>query len=269
MDRALDHHGFGEVQTDEAFGVDGRPELRERDAVCEVGGSGREEIATMERSRDRVERVLGVGELVRLLDAATARCRHEQPVVRPDVQPTFGVAQYESPSRPAHAGIDDREVNADGHEADRVREHQRPLQDGRRRDPVGDVDDLRLRRDALDHAVAGAHEVVLQTEVAQEGDEHVAERNPGSRRELAAANRVSPAAVHRRATSLAAEPPATRPDPDERRRGLQRQWPRHHGRSIFTLAEGHASTPGFLRASSTSSAVSRCRRTSFAAMIAT
>ena len=44
-----------------------------------------------------------------------------------------------------------------------------------RRDPVRDVDDLRLGRDPLDHAVAGADEVVLKPEVAQEGDEHAAE----------------------------------------------------------------------------------------------
>ena len=93
---------------------------------------------------------------------------------------------------------------------------------------------------------------------------------PGSRRELlAASSRVSPAAAHRRPTCLSAEAYPTRPDPDERRRGLQRQWSRHHARSIFARAEGHASVPDFLRASSTSSEVSRCRRTSFAAMIAT
>ena len=72
----------------------------------------------------------------------------------------------------ADARIDDREVDADGHVRQRVREHERALQHGLRRDPVRDVDDLRLRRDALDHAVAGADEVVLEPEVGEEGDEH-------------------------------------------------------------------------------------------------
>ena len=62
---------------------------------------------------------------------------------------------------------------------------------------------------------------------------------------------------------------AARPDPHKRRRRLERQGPRHHGSSIFADPEGHASVPDLRRASSTSSAVSRCRRTSFAAMIAT
>src|SRR4029077_15107337 len=35
-----------------------------------------------------------------------------------------------------------------------------------------DVDDLDLRSDCLDHAVAGTNEVVLQPQVTQEGDEH-------------------------------------------------------------------------------------------------
>ncbi len=51
-------------------------------------------------------------------------------------------------------------------------------QDGLRLDPVCDVDDLGLRRDPLDHPVAGADEVVLQSEVGQERDEH-GRRLPG------------------------------------------------------------------------------------------
>ena len=53
-----------------------------------------------------------------------------------------------------------------------LREHEGALEHRLRRDPMGDVDDLRVRRDPLDHAVAGPDEVVLEPEVGQERDEH-------------------------------------------------------------------------------------------------
>jgi hypothetical protein len=43
---------------------------------------------------------------------------------------------------------------------------------------VGDVDDLRVWRDALDDAVARADEAVLEPEVAQERDEHASSLTP-------------------------------------------------------------------------------------------
>ena len=95
-----------------------------------------------------------------------------RPLSGPDVVPVLRVAERERAPRPADAGIDDREVDADRHEPDRVREHERALQHGLRRDPVRDVDDLRVRRDALHDAVTRADEVVLEPEVAQERDEH-------------------------------------------------------------------------------------------------
>ena len=48
---------------------------------------------------------------------------------------------------------------------------ERSLENAPRLDSVRDVDDLDLRRDALDNAVAGTDEVVLETEVGQKGDE--------------------------------------------------------------------------------------------------
>ena len=68
-----------------------------------------------------------------------------------------------------------------GHVRERAREHERALEDLLPRDPVRDVDDLRLGRDPLDHAVARADEVVLEPEVAQEADEHAAEPIAASR----------------------------------------------------------------------------------------
>ena len=132
----------------------------------------------MERPRDRLECILGVRELVRRRDPRPPCGRQEQPVVGTDVVPAFPVEERQRTSRTADSRIDDREVHSDGHVADRVPEDERSLQDGLRGDPVGDVDDLRLRRDALDHAVARPHEVVLEPEVAQERDDHARDPNP-------------------------------------------------------------------------------------------
>jgi hypothetical protein len=98
----------------------------------------------------------------------------EQPVVRADVEAAALVAQHDRAARTADARVDDREVHALRHVRQRAREHERALQHLLRRDPVRDVDDLHVRRDALHDAVARADEVVLQAEVAQEGDEHAA-----------------------------------------------------------------------------------------------
>ncbi len=90
----------------------------------------------------------------------------------PDVQASLRVPQSQWPPRAAHAGIDHRQVDSHRHVLQRIAQDERSLQDALGRDPVGDVDDLRLRRDALDHPVAGPHEVVLQSEVGQERDDH-------------------------------------------------------------------------------------------------
>ena len=154
-----------------------------------------EEISPVERPRDRFQRVCRVRQLVRLGDAGARRGRQQEPVVGPDVHAPLPVAKSERTPWASYTGIDDREVDPDGHEPDRVRQHEGALEDRRRRDPVGDVDDLHVRGDALDHAVARADEIVLEPEVAEEGDEHGAERSAGLRRELPAASR--PAAQRR------------------------------------------------------------------------
>src|SRR5438552_3989758 len=87
------------------------------------------------------------------------------------MEPAFAVAQGERSARAAHTGIDDGQVQADGHERQRVRKRQRALQNSLRCDAMGDVDDLGIRGNALDHTVAGAHEIVLEAEVRQERDE--------------------------------------------------------------------------------------------------
>ncbi len=79
----------------------------------------------------------------------------------------------------ADARVDDSEMHPDWHIRNGVREHERPLEDRLGGNAVRYVDDLRLRSDRLHDSVAGAHEVVLETEVAQERDEHARSVTPG------------------------------------------------------------------------------------------
>jgi hypothetical protein len=134
--------------------------------------SRREDVASVEGARYGGQHVVLVRDLDGLLDAAEAvRCHEEKAVVRPDVGPTVGAAESDGLAVGPDARVDDRDVDPDGHVGQRVREHERALKDVLRRNAVRDVDHVRVRRNALDHAAARAHEVVLETEVGQEGDE--------------------------------------------------------------------------------------------------
>src|SRR5206468_4609965 len=62
--------GLGYVETGQRLGIDRRPELAEWNAECEMRSRRREEVAAVKRARDRLERVLGICELVRLSDSA-------------------------------------------------------------------------------------------------------------------------------------------------------------------------------------------------------
>src|SRR5206468_9614590 len=174
-------------------------ELAEWNAECEMRSRRREEVPAVKRARDRLERVLGICELVRLGDSAKLLGgRNEQPVVRPDVDTPVSVTQSKRAPRAAHSRIDDGEVNSLGHERERVRQRERSLQDGLRGDAVGDVDDLDLRRDPLHHTVTGADEVILQAKVRQECDDarHSAAEStrPATSCVTASATTVRPAA---------------------------------------------------------------------------
>ena len=139
-----------------------------------MGGRRREDVAAVERRRHGLECVLTVRDLVGSLDPAELlRGRYEQPVVRADVQAPVHVAERDLPPTAADAGVDDRKVDALRQVGERVREHERALEDPLRLDAVRDVDDLGLRRDPLHHAVAGPDEIVLKPEVGQERDQHV------------------------------------------------------------------------------------------------
>ena len=125
-DPVLADLGLGQVEPDERLRVDRRAELVERHAEREVRRRRREEVAAVEGPRDRVERVLGVRELVRLVDPAErVGRRQEQPVVGPDEQPAVAGPQRERPAMAADAGIDDGEMDAVRHVRERVAEHER------------------------------------------------------------------------------------------------------------------------------------------------
>ena len=136
-------------------------------------GRGRgEDVATVEGACNGLEPVGGMRELDRLLDSAEPVGGHdEEPVVGPDIETPVGPAQGDRPAVAADTRVDDRQVDALRHEGNRAREHERPLDDAVRRDPVRDVDHLGVRGDALDASAADSHEVVLEAEVRQEGDE--------------------------------------------------------------------------------------------------
>ena len=97
--------------------------------------------------------------------------RIRRPLSGPDMNAPRAVTQRERATRPADPRVDNRKMHALGHERKRVRVRQRTLQDGLRCDAVCDVDDLDVWRDPFDHAVTGADEIVLQSEVRQERDE--------------------------------------------------------------------------------------------------
>ena len=153
--------------------------------------------------------ILGLREKTKLLDAKLSELvrlgdpaqllggRNQQPVVGPDVNAPVCVAQRQRPPCATDPRIHDGEVDSLGHERQRVREGQGPLQDGLRRDAVSDVDDLHLRCNPLHHTVAGADEVVLQAEVRQERNEarHAAAEStrPATLCVSASATTVSPA----------------------------------------------------------------------------
>ena len=125
-------------------------------------------------ARDGLERVLAVRDLVRRVDPAEPLGRRdEQPVVGPDVETPVRAAQRERAAIAPTPGSTTARCTPSGMYGSVFASTSAPWRTRLRRDPVRDVDDLDLGRDPLDHAVAGADEVVLEPEVGQERDEHV------------------------------------------------------------------------------------------------
>jgi hypothetical protein len=97
--------------------------------------------------------------------------------------------------------------------------------------------------------VAGAHEIVLEPEVAQERDEHGRSLPPRVAKELAATRRAGGrTAAKPLATSLTTETQAARTDPDESGRSLEWKRPADMKRP------GHSAPIPLLRAPRTSAA---------------
>ena len=115
--------GHGEVESNEALWIDGRAELLERNARS-PGAGGRanrcrpwnvREIDSSAYAGSRTRRP--VRSPRGSPPAAGSRCRGR-------LESAVSVSEGERPPRPADTGVDDREVDADGHEADRVREDE-------------------------------------------------------------------------------------------------------------------------------------------------
>jgi hypothetical protein len=106
--------------------------------------------------------VVRVRKLVRLGNPAGAvGGREEETVVRADVQPAHAVAESKGATTASHTRVDHGEMDPHRHVGERVRQHERALEDVPRADPVRDVDDAGFGGDGRDDAVAGADEVVL------------------------------------------------------------------------------------------------------------
>jgi hypothetical protein len=178
---------------------------------------------------------------VRGLDPGALGRGNEEAVVRPDVVPSFRVAEHERAAAASDARVDDGEVDPDGHVPDRVREDEGALEHRLRRDAVGDVDDLRLGGDPLDHAVAGADEVVLEPEVAEEGDEHArrltrgAQHGGGEPLDVGPDNGLLVTAAERAGIDAAHE----LANPEYALESVSRTF---HGRDLFAPAAAHLAT---------------------------
>ena len=172
----------------------GRPAARARRAGRRSRGARPrgERVTPVERPRDRLERVGGVGELPRLDDPGALGGGEQQSVVGPDEEPTLRVLQGERPPRAADAGVDDREVHPAGMYGSVLERTRAPW-----RTAVGGIPWVpsitrASGRDPRDDAVARPDEVVLEAEVGEEADDH----RPASLRSLQGAS--STAARRRR-----------------------------------------------------------------------
>ena len=128
MNRAVARRsGQGRSSRTSPSGSTGGPSSARATPCARCAAAGRRDLgrgtsarSTRARTRDSPARAPAS------IPAALAR-RQKQPVVGADVEPPLAVAERQRPPRAADAGIDDREMHADGHEADRVREDERAL----------------------------------------------------------------------------------------------------------------------------------------------
>ena len=147
-------------------------ELGEIDAVAQVRGPGREDVAAGEGGARRGEVELGVGEPHGALGTAGHGDRRgEQAVVGAD-QHALAAGHLDGHARRAgpHAGVDDGEHDARRHVPDAAGEGERAGAHVVRRDVVGEVDDPCVRREVADDGLHDADGLVGGAEVAEERD---------------------------------------------------------------------------------------------------
>ena len=103
-----------------ASGVSGGPSSAGSTPSARWAAAGANRSRAVERPRHRLERVVRIRDLVRALDPRALGGRDEEPVVGTDEQPAAPVAHDTGATRAADTRIDDREVDALGHVAERV-----------------------------------------------------------------------------------------------------------------------------------------------------
>ena len=80
--------------------------------------------------------------------------------------------QNDRAPRRSYSGIDDHHVHRAGREVGiGLRDGERAVQDVERLHGMADVDDLRVGRDLQDHALHGADEMIVESEIGGESDD--------------------------------------------------------------------------------------------------
>jgi hypothetical protein len=162
--RALEH--------DQLARVERSARRRQRRAAGQPRGHRGEDVAAVERGRDRFQPPRRGRDLDRLGDAAEALGgRRQEAVVRTDQQAALiRGPQRHRPPPGADVGVDDGQVHPGRQVRQRALEHGGGGAHVVARDAVRDVDDAGVGADPGDHAVHDADELVGEPVVREEGD---------------------------------------------------------------------------------------------------
>ena len=137
--------GPGKLDADELVGIARLARLREHRSPRESGRDGREDVAAVERRRNRLQPKLRVRDVDRLYHATRVLCgKRQQPVVRPDQDPAVGEPQRDRAPLGADVRVDHREVHAGRQERERPAQHQRAGLDVVARDAVREIDNAAI-----------------------------------------------------------------------------------------------------------------------------
>ena len=230
--------GSRQLEPDERVGRERWPELLERRRRSRGGrrrarrGRGRETCARSTAAHRRGSRARAPRRSRPApRPAAAARCRGRRTAGR------RCLAGRRAGGSPPTPGSTTARCTPTGMYGQRVRQHERALEDRLWRDAVGDVDHPRVGRDPGDDAVAGADEVVLQPEVAEEADDHRSRLAGGLRRATRPPRRATSPSRSCVSASASTSTPASRaarvvsgPDRDRRDAGAERREGARGGR---------------------------------------